>query len=256
MAIYNYPYPSYDWQYQGIDFAYIPVTQALANQMYQDGIRIVGRYLYASRYPNGKGISAQEAQYYLDAGIALFFYYEVDTSDALNGYSRGATNGQACLTECWDLNVPQGTQIYCACDTSVTDAQATGVVMDYLHGFSDQLPNYHTGIYGGQNVMNACYSVYPANYRCQAGAWGNQEFEPINVRQWLISNNNRALSDGKIRIDNITIDSNGYASWRGYNVDLVSANRIANMWYSGSPVPPTPEPSSKMPIWFYLKRPL
>ena len=255
MALYNYPYPSYTWGFQGVDFAYIPVTQELAYQMYEDGIRFVGRYLYADRYPNGKGISAQELQYYLTAGIRVFFFYEVNTTDALGGYDRGQTNGLACLTEINDLQIPVGTQIYCCCDTGVSDADASGVVMDYLQGFSDALPDYNCGIYGGTNVVESCYNTFPLKYRCQAGAWGSQEFEPINVRQWLIGANRNAERDGYIHIQNVVIDSNGYATWRGYNVDLISADSLENMVGDDSPTPPTPTPtdSDKMPIWFYLK---
>lgn len=254
MAVYDYPFPSYGWQYQGVDFAGITgVSQDLANAMYEDGIRIVGRYLFASEYPNGKGISAQEAQYYINAGLSIFLYYEVNSTDALGGYSVGYQNGLDCLAECTRLSVPTGTQIYCCCDTSVSDAQAQGVVMEYLDGFASALPNYSVGIYGGQNVVTASYDASPNSLRCQAGAWGSQEFEPINVRQWLIANNNATKNDGFINIRNITIDSDGYAYWRNNPVDLVSADSIQNMWRDTSPPSPTPIISNKMPIWMYLK---
>lgn len=262
MALYSYPFPSYSWPYQGVDFAIIGnMSQDMADQMYIDGIRFVGRYLFWEQFPNGKGLSATEATWYLNAGLSIFLYYEVVSSDALGGYSRGYQNGLNCLAQCQSLGVPNGTQIYCCCDTGVTDVQAAGVVMDYLHGFADALPNYNVGIYGGQNVMAACYNAYPNNLRVQAGAWGLQEFDPINVRQWLLSYNGQALRDGYINISNITLNS-GYAYWRGYNVDLCSAPNLDNMWSSGSPgptppippVPPGPGPEpTKMPIWMYLK---
>lgn len=251
MSLHSYPYPSYSWNYQGVDFAYIPVTQQLANAMYDDGIRIVGRYLYADRYPNGKGITADEIQYYLNAGISIYFYYEVDSQDALGGYQRGYDNGIDCLAECTDLNVPQGTMIYCCCDTSVTDAQAAGVVMDYLEGFMDALPDYNVGIYGGLNVMNACYNSFPNLLRCEDGTLGPEEFSPIDVRQWAIARNLQAEQDGYLRIANVTFDSVGFAQWRGYSIDLVSAPSTANMWGGGSPTPPGPDEA--MPIWMYLK---
>lgn len=254
MALYSYPYPSYNWAYQGVDYAGIAnLSQQLANDMYADGIRFVGRYLYQAKYPNGKGITAQEAQYYLNAGIKIFLYYEVDTTDALGGYARGVQNGQACLVEANALSVPNGTQIYCCCDTTVTEQQAQGVVMDYLRGFAEQLPNYNVGIYGGTWVTLACYNESPSYYRCQAGAWGNEEFSPIDVRQWLIAYNRQAMNDGRINIQNITIDSNGYAAWRGNPVDLCSAPDLENMWGDDTPTPPTPTGDTKMPIWMYLK---
>ena len=258
MPLHRYPYPSYRWGYQGFDYAGMPnLDQSLVADMYADGVRFVGRYLYASQYPNGKGISAAEAQLYLDAGIRIFLYYEVNTTDALGGYDRGHTNGLNALAQCQQLSVPIGTQIYCCCDTAVTDAQAAGVVMDYMQGFADALPVYNTGIYGGTNVVQACYNAFPNNYRCQAGAWGSHEFDPINVRQWFLGANNSAYNDGLINIANITIDANGYAYWRGVNVDLCSAPNLDNMWGDGSPTPPTPPgpgpESTEMPIWFYLK---
>ena len=254
MPLTSYPFESYSWSYQGIDFAGIPITQELANQMYEDGIRFVGRYLFSIRYPQGKGITAEEAQYYLNAGIRIFLYYEVNSTDALGGYEAGYQNGLACLIECTDLSVPQGTQIYCCCDMGVTDEQASGVVMDYLSGFADALPNYNVGIYGGLNVIEEAYISFPNAYRCQAGAWGVQEFSPINVRQWLIATNNSAASDGYINIQNISIDANGYATWRNYSVDLVSADTLDNMWGDDSPTPPAPTPTThKMPLWMYLK---
>ena len=264
MGFSDYPYPSYNWDYQGIDFAGIPITQALADQMYNDGIRFVGRYLFSRQYPSGKGITAQEAQYYINAGLKIFLYYEVDTTDVFGGYNGGYQNGQTAFNLAVQAGVPQDTQIFCCCDTGVTNAQAQGIVMQYLAGFADAIQGYTPGIYGGANVMDACYSQFPNYSRVQAGAWGMQEFDPINIRQWLIGYNNRALNDGKIRISNITIDRDGYAKWNGHNVDILSANSLANMWGDSSPTPPTPPtpPSppvppvedTSMPIWFYLKK--
>lgn len=271
MSVYDYPYPSLSWDYQGIDFAGLPITQALANEMYNDGIRIVGRYLYSIHYPQGKGISAQEAQYYINAGISIFLYYEINTNDALGGFSLGLRKGMDCKAEAESIGVPHGTCIYCCCDMAVTDNQANGVVMEYLEGFKDAFQYeeidpvtgqiivkyyYEIGIYGGQNVMNACYNTFPEALRCQAGAWGNKEFSPINIRQWYISYNRTAADDGKIRIANIDIDANGYAKWRNYNVDLVSANDLSYFWgtQTPTPTPPSPQPvATNMPIWFYLK---
>ena len=267
MALFNYPYPSLDWDYQGFDFAYPPanMSQQIADDMYADGVRFVGRYLYGDQYPAGKGISATEAQYYLNAGIKIYLYYEVVTTDALQGYAKGVQNGTIANNLASAMGIPIGTQIYCCCDTGVTDAQANGVVMDYLYGFASMMPDYNVGIYGGQNVMDACYNTYPTLYRIQAGAWGYQEFSPINIRQWFLGTNNQAMRDGKIRISNITIASNGYAYWKGHNVDLTSADTLDNMWGDPSPTPPTPpspppvppEPQpddNKMPIWMYLRQ--
>lgn len=260
MALHNYPYPSLSWQYQGIDFAGMgTITPQLAQDMYDDGIRFVGRYLYSSQYPNGKGISAEEAQIYLDAGLSIYFYYEVNTTDALGGYNVGYQNGLAALAEATALNVPHGTQIYCCCDTGVTQEQANGVVMDYLDGFADALPDYNIGIYGGVEVMKACYDAFPANLRCQAGAWGSEEFEPIDARQWLIASLRSAILDGYVNIQNVTLDANGYPLWRGHSVDLCSAPSLDNMWNTGSPTPPTPPSPTgnhKMPFFMYLKLPL
>lgn len=254
MSFNSYPFPSLDWQYQGFDYWGLSnLSQSLVDNMYADGVRFVGRYLYAQQYPNGKGISQAEIQMYLNAGISMYFYYEVNSTDALGGFNTGYQNGLDCLAQCVALGVPNGTQIYCCCDTGVSDADANGVVMDYLRGFAAALPLYNVGIYGGANVMQACYTALPQNLRCQAGAWGIQEFSPIDVRQWLISSNRQALNDNKIRIANISIDSNGYAYWRGNNVDLVSADTLTNMWGNGSPTPPTPTERTSMPIWFYLK---
>ena len=263
MAFENYPYPSYSWDYQGFDYAGISnLDAALAQQMYDDGVRFVGRYLFAQQYPNGKGISAAEAQLYLDAGISIFLYYEVNSNDALGGNARGVALGQAALHEAQAVGVPTGTPIICCCDMGVTDAEASNVVMQFLQGFASQLSDYTVGIYGGSNVMQACYDLDPDYWRVQAGAWGNYEFSDINVRQWLIGANRSALNDGYIRISNVTIDSSGYATWRGHVVDLISAPTLNLMWNSGStPTPPTPPPpppvppvdEGKMPIWFYLR---
>ena len=262
----SYPYPSYLWDYQGFDYAGMSGLDAsLVQDMYNDGVRFVGRYLFAQQYPNGKGISAAEAQLYLNAGISIFLYYEVNSSDALGGQTRGEQLGQQALVQATALGVPTGTPIICCCDTGVTDAQASGIVMQFLQGFASQLPDYRIGIYGGANVMEACYNLSPNYWRVQAGAWGANEFGPIDVRQWLIGANNRAITDGYCRISNISISANGTATWRGHTVDLISSPTLDNMWGDGSPTPPPPTPpppppvppiiidSDEMPIWFYLK---
>lgn len=264
MAFDPYPFPSYTWDYQGFDFAGMAGLDAsLAQAMYDDGVRVVGRYLFGQQYPNGKGLSAAEAQLYLNAGISIFLYYEVNSNDALGGQARGEQLGQQALAQAAALGVPQGTPIICCCDTGVTDAQANGVVMQFLQGFASQLPDYRIGIYGGANVMQACYNTDPDYWRVQAGAWGADEFSDIDVRQWLLAKNGAAIRDGYCRISNITIQG-GYAYWRGRNVDLISAVSLEFMWNPGStPTPPSPTPpppppvppveSDKMPIWFYLK---
>lgn len=262
MSTSNYPYPSYSWPYQGVDYAFAPTgfDQAYADQMYADGIRFVGRYLF----PSGKGLTATEASYYLNAGISIFLYYEVGVNDSLGGYAKGYENGQAAYNLAVSLGVPAGTQVYCCCDTGVTNAQAQGVVMDYLRGFHDAMTGYNVGIYGALNVMEACYNAYPDLFRVQ---WGGleQEFSPINIKQWSLSKNRQAMQDDLIGISNITIASNGYAYYRGHNVDLLSTPTLDFMWSDGFPAPPTPQPpppipptptptpSNKMPIWMYLK---
>lgn len=251
MAVYNYPFPSYTWPYKGIDFAYLSgISAQLAQDMVADGISFVGRYLFSSQYPNGKGISRQEAEFYLNAGLAIFLYYEVNAGDALGGYNAGVANGQNAYALATDLGVPQGTPIICCCDTSVTDQQASGVVLQYLEGFTSEILGYNSGIYGGLNVVEACYNAHPGLWRVQAGAWGSQEFSDIDVRQWYIPRNIDAQNDGYVSISNVTIDANGYASWRGHSVDLISAPSLQYMW-NGQPAP---QPKSKMPIWFYLKK--
>lgn len=263
MALVSWPYYSLYWPYQGIDYAYIgTVTQQLADDMAADGIRFVARYLYSSKYPNGKGISAAEAQIYLDAGLSIFLYYEVNTSDALSGYSQGVINGRNAAQLAADLGYPSGCPIICCCDTSVTDTQAYGVVMDYLEGFAEQLGGYSAGIYGGTNVMEAAGQTWPDELRVQAGAWGNQEYDDLFVRQWYIPRNRDAADQGYIGIRNVVIDSSGYATWRGHSVDLCSAPDLSLMWGGTIPPPPPPPPpppgptpeTGPMPIWFYLKR--
>ena len=264
MATYNYPYPSYSWDYQGVDYAFPPygINQAYADQMYADGIRFIGRYLLSG----GKGLTATEAQYYLNAGIKIFLYYEYSATDALGGYQQGYSNGVTARALAISLGVPAGTQVYCCCDTGVTDYQANNVVMDYLEGFYDAMSDYSVGIYGMLNVMEACYNTFPSFYRIQMGAW-QQEFSPIDIKQWTLANNNAAMRDNLIGISNITIGSNGYAYYRGHNVDLLSTDSLENMWGLDSPDPPEPTPTppppvppepapeepTEMPIWFYLK---
>lgn len=249
MAWHEYPYPSYEWEFQGVDFASMgTMTPQIAEQMAIDGISFVGRYLFAERIPFGKGITAEEAQMYLDHGIAIFLYYEVNTDDALNGYNRGVYNGERCLEQAIDVGVPENTLIFCACDTAVSLDQANGIVMEYLEGFNDGLgPGYSVGIYGGANVVQAAYNN--GFYNCQAGAWGDLEFEPINVRQWYISYNNAANRDGYLKLKNIEIDTNGYAQWNGFAVDLCSAPDTAGMWGGGPR-----KKKHKMPIWLSQKK--
>lgn len=261
MAYYPYPYPSDTWPYKGLDYDVMPNLDAeKALQMKNDGIDFVGRYLYSAQNPNGKGISAAEAQIYLDAGIRIFLYYEVNTGDALGGWASGVANGRNAAALAAALTIPAGTPIICCCDTSVTDADAQEVVMAYLQGFASELPTYNVGIYGGANVVEAAYNLNPVYNNIQAGAWGAQEFSPIFVRQWYIPKNNDALVDGYITINGVTLNSSGYASYGGASVDLLSAPSIANMWGDPSPTPPGPGPGptptdrDKMPIWFYLRK--
>lgn len=244
MAFHEYPYPCYDWEYQGVDFAiFNDMSAELAYQMADDGIAFVGRYLWPDAMPNGKGLSKEEMQLYYDAGIAVYCYFEINIDDALQGFDHGVNVGEWAKDLAEEIELPENTMIFCCCDTAVDLDTADGVVMDYLRGFAQGLTEkYSAGIYGGANVMQACYNADPAFVRCQAGAWGDLEFDPINVRQWYINRNHDAYHRF-LKLHNITLDENGYAQWRGHSVDLCSAPSLDGM--AGGTKKPRP-----MPLWY------
>ena len=170
----------------------------------------------------------------------------------MGGQARGEQLGQQALAQAAALGVPIGTPIICCCDTGVTDAQANGVVMQFLQGFASQLPDYRIGIYGGANVMQACYNMNPDYWRVQAGAWGADEFSDINVRQWLLSKNSAAINDGYCRIYDL------YTMALKFEGEYKNGKKNGKGKEPPGPTPPPPPPippveSNNMPIWFYLK---
>lgn len=251
MARIAYPYPSLtQWDYQGFDSSSPYFTDAQMAQMAADGVRVFGRYLY----DGDKGCTRAEALRWLNHGIALYFYYEVNTTDAVQGYAHGYELGRACQAQIQAVGVPDNTMIFCCCDRDVTDTTARGAVVEFYRGFKAAIPYHSVGIYGGLNVMEAVKAADSGAWLCQAGAWGFEEFDRIDCRQWLISRNSQAYTPNNLnylRIQGVTVGAGQtpdlmWAYWRGNSVDLVSVPSLEYCWRNASqprPTPYTPPPA-------------
>lgn len=142
------------------------VTSERAATLYNNGYRIVGRYLTGG----WKEIKAGEIETIFDAGLKIFPIYQTsgDESSYFN-YGRGAVDAAQAIIAAKGYGFESNTIIYFAVDFDAMDYQVTNNILPYFHGIYDQFANmnsnYRIGIYGPRNI---CSRVGDAGYSCSS----------------------------------------------------------------------------------------
>jgi Domain of unknown function (DUF1906) len=87
----------------------------------------VGRYLTGA----GKAISVEELTSYLDAGIAVWFVYEVTATDVQGGHVAGVAHAQDANAALDGLGIPRSCPVYFSADQELADPT---VAIPYYQG--------------------------------------------------------------------------------------------------------------------------
>jgi hypothetical protein len=140
------------------------LNAAKAQTLYDNGYRIVGRYL--TNVPGGldKAITKVDAQAIFDAGLRFFPIYQAGgSSNTYFTQEQGIADAQAAIAAAIGLGIPGDTFIYFAVDYDATDYNITNNVIPYFGKVYEVMSKsaYKTGIYGARNV---CDRVASAGY--------------------------------------------------------------------------------------------
>ncbi|MPW25795.1 DUF1906 domain-containing protein [Alkalibaculum sp. M08DMB] len=138
------------------------VTAPRAATIYNNGYRIVGRYLTGG----WKEIQPGEIQTIFNADLKIFPIYQTsgDSAGYFN-YSRGGVDAVKAIVAAKKNGFKPDTTIYFAVDFDALDHHVTNNILPYFRGIYNQFtssnPGYKIGIYGPRNV---CSRIGGAGY--------------------------------------------------------------------------------------------
>lgn len=152
------------------------VTVELANKLYQDGFRVVGRYITG----NTKRIQPGEMERIFNAGLKLFPIYQNNDRDIDDfTFEKGKIAGNYADENARQLGIPKGSIIYFAVDLDVYDFQISQSIIPYFRGIMRGMNGtYKIGVYGSRNVcsklsdkllVDSCF-VADASYKFSGNA--------------------------------------------------------------------------------------
>lgn len=150
------------------------------------GIKLVMRYL--SPPPNGKNLTAPEAQALLGAGLAILLGWETNSTRALAGRVGGRMDGKGASDLAQSLGAPHGLTIYYAVDFDTNPGEYP-VIADYFRGVGED-KRYQVGIYGEADVIEAMHKLGVVTSEWQTYAWSHGRLSPeADLYQYLNGQN-------------------------------------------------------------------
>lgn len=162
-----------------VDFSFArPGAQALKDA----GVVAAGRYLTGP----GKAVDGPELQSYLNAGIVVWFVYEVGAADDQGGFSGGVQSATAANGALQLLGLPVDCPVYFAVDHDLPDPQ---VALPYFEGIASVRPATTNGDYGEGALCQLLEDQGLTKYHWQSASTsfpGNSATLPItHIQQGL-----------------------------------------------------------------------
>ena len=143
-------------------------SASLAQSIYNEDYRVVGRYLTGSvgsgASESPKNLTSGEIQTIFDAGLNLFCIYQDDKfwwqdHDDLSGYfghNRGYSDAWKAVTAAESLGIPKGEYIYFAVDYDFMEDEVYEKVVPHFQGINACMASfgnpYKIGIYSARNT--------------------------------------------------------------------------------------------------------
>ena len=162
------------------------LTQAKAQELYNNGYRYVGRYLSGTAGGISKALTTEEISIIFNAGLRFFPIYQ--TSANYVSYfteSQGVSDAQSAYQHATNLGIPEGAIIYFAVDCDPQDGEIDSYIDPYFSNVFSTMVNtynnkYKIGIYGTRNVcQKICsygYTISSFVSDISAGYSGNLGF--------------------------------------------------------------------------------
>lgn len=160
----------------GCDTRY-EITPQLAEKLYADGFRYVGRYLYQPDPDFQKEIKPGEIANIFAAGLSVFPIFQDNNRRLVDfSWSKGYAHGQLAHDRAVHYGFNRGTVIYFAVDYDATSEDMPKVI-EYFEGITAGLANkgrrYVHGVYGSRNVCAQVTKNTYARFSFVSGmSWG------------------------------------------------------------------------------------
>ena len=115
-----------------------------------------------------KHIRPPEYQELVSAGVDVLLYFELDTQDALGGFSAGHDNAIRARAGADWIGYPRDRPIIMACDRHV-DIPQSRVAINYMQGAEAAIGHDRVGVYGFYDVIDPCIALGVGCFYVQAG---------------------------------------------------------------------------------------
>ncbi len=181
-------------------------------ELYQNGIRYVGRYLTKVTGGLDKNMTDNEISYIHSAGLKIVpLFQESNNTENDFTYLSGYESWEKAVRAATKLRIPECVIYFCV-DFDVTDVQAKSIIRDFFQGINDAKkvnPSvYAIGIYSSRNVCKTImgYNLADGCYvsDMSSGYSGNLGYimpSPWNFDQFYETNviiNNQTLGIDKV----------------------------------------------------------
>ena len=152
------------------DCTYRIIEQELADALYEQGFRYIGRYLTNVDPFNeaGKKMTIKEIEVLHSAGLRIFpIFQESPRAPVPSDFNmeQGINDARKAVKAAVKLGIPKGTIIYFALDCDMTEKDLTNYGIPYFQGinqlFSDSYHYYKIGVYG---TRNSCTTLANQGY--------------------------------------------------------------------------------------------
>ena len=235
------------------DCSYRIMDQNLANALYAQGFRYIGRYL-TNVDPNndaGKKMSIYEINILLNAGLKIFpIFQESPRTPIPTDFNKeqGIIDAQKAVDAALKLGIPKGTVIYFAVDCDMTETDLKNYGIPYFQGinsyFFDNSHYYKIGVYGARNtcitLANKGYSISSFVSNMSTGFSGNLGF--LMPQNWAFE---QYIEKKDYSLENYSFDLDyDMASGRDEGFSLIIGAVDENDYLP--PYQPTPEEISKI----------
>lgn len=145
----------------------------LAEALKEAGMHFAGRYAVYDKSPGGRGITAEEYQALVTAGLDVFLYYEEDTAWMTNGWSAGVRAATRALDNIQKARMPQGMPVMYSHDID-PEPQHFEAIDECLRGAASVVGIERVGFYGGWLGIDHVHAAGTAKWFVQTIAWQYQ----------------------------------------------------------------------------------
>jgi hypothetical protein len=158
---------------RGLDYAWSRPSSPQA-------MRAAG-YTFAARYlsydTTGKNLTAGESHDLFTAGIDVVANWEWGASDALSGFSTGASEARDAAAQAAAAGMPADRPIYFSVDFDAAPGDQDAIDQ-YFAGVASVIGVERTGAYGGYYVIQRLFDHGKIDWGWQTYAWSGGQWEP------------------------------------------------------------------------------